>query len=183
MIDDIVFKKVTMENLEIACKIQNEIFPKEDGRQNFIEQINQDQYRKEQDYRIVYLGDEPIGITGIYSYHEYPENAWLGWFGITEKYRKKGYGGIVLDKTIKLAEEKGYTKFRLYTDEYATSAHKLYKSRGLVEESYDNENDKDEYFEAKIYIYSKSLTEEKIDLWNNKTLGLKEQGEKEHLYD
>ena len=96
---------------------------------------------------------------------------------------KKGYGGIVLDKTIKLAEEKGYTKFRLYTDEYATSAHKLYKSRGLVEESYDNENDKDEYFDAKIYIYSKSLTEEKIDLWNNKTLGLKEQGKKEHLYD
>ena len=51
----------------------------------------------------------------------------------------------------------------------------------MIEELYDNPNDKDEYFDAEIYIYSLSLTEEQIDLWNNKTLGLKEQGEKEHL--
>ena len=88
---------------------------------------------------------------------------------------------IVLDKTIQLAKEKKYTKFRLYTDEFAKSAHKLYKSRGMADELYDNEDDKDEYFEAKIYIHSLSLTDEPIDLWNNKILGLKEQGEKEHL--
>lgn len=181
MNNNIVFERVNKDNLEIACKIQNEIFPEEDGRQNFVEQIRQDPYRKEQDYYIVYFDNEPIGVTGIYSYHEYPENAWLGWFGILEKYRNNGYGGIVLDKTIQLAKDKNYTKFRLYTDEYATSAHKLYKSRGLVEELYNNENDKDEYFDAKIYIYSLSLTDEPIDLWNNKILGLKEQGEKEHL--
>ena len=46
----------------------------------------------------------------------------------------------------------------------------------------DNEDDKDEYFIADIYIYSISLTKEKIDLWDNKILGLKEQGEKENLY-
>ena len=32
-------KKITNDNLELACKIQNEIFPKEDARRNFIEQI------------------------------------------------------------------------------------------------------------------------------------------------
>lgn len=181
MKEKISFRKINFNNLELACKIQNELFPEEDGRQNFIEQINNDPYRKEQDYYIVYFEEEPIGVTGIYSYHEYPENAWLGWFGILEKYRNNGYGGIVLDKTIQLAKEKKYTKFRLYTDEFAKSAHKLYKSRGMVDELYDNEDDKDEYFEAKIYIYSLSLTDEPIDLWNNKILGLKEQGEKEHL--
>ncbi len=180
--EKIFFERITWDNLELACKIQNEIFPEEDGRQNFIEQIEKDPYRKEQDYYIVYLNQEPIGITGIYSYHEYPENAWLGWFGILNQYRKKGYGGIVLDKTIELAKEKGYTKFRLYTDEYAKSAHKLYKSRGLIEELYNNKEDKDEFFIAEIYIYSLSLTYEPIDLWNNKILGLKEQGEKENLY-
>ena len=46
----------------------------------------------------------------------------------------------------------------------------------------DNEDDKDEYFIADIYIYSISLIKEKIDLWDNKILGLKEQGEKENLY-
>ena len=181
MKEKISFRKIDFNNLELACKIQNELFPEEDGRKNFIEQINNDPYRKEQEYYIVYFEEEPIGVTGIYSYHEYPESAWLGWFGILEKYRNNGYGGIVLDKTIQLAKEKKYTKFRLYTDEFAKSAHKLYKSRGMVEELYDNPEDKDEYFDAKIYIYSLSLTDEPIDLWNNKILGLKEQGEKEHL--
>ena len=81
-----------------------------------------------------------------------------------------------------LKTKKGYTKLRLYTDEYAKSAHKLYASRGFIKELYDNEDDKDEYFIADIYIYSISLTKEKIDLWDNKILGLKEQGEKENLY-
>ena len=59
------FEKITYDNLELACKIQNTIFPEEDARQNFIEQINQDPYRKEQDYSIVYVDNEPIGVTGI----------------------------------------------------------------------------------------------------------------------
>ena len=71
----------------------------------------------------------------------------------------------------------------MYTDEYAKSAHKLYKSKGLIEEPYDNKDDKDDYFDAKIYIYSLSLTDDPIDLWNNKTIGLKEQGEKENMYN
>ena len=178
----IIFKKITNDNLEVACKIQNEIFPKEDARQNFIEQINNDSYRKEMDYCIVYLGESPIGVTGIYSYNEYPNDAWLGWFGILEKYRKLGYGSKVLDMTINIAKEKGYKTFRLYTDEYAKSAHKLYESKGLIKELYDRDDDKDEYFIADIYIYSISLTSKKVELWNNKFLGLKEQGKKENLY-
>lgn len=180
MKEKMILKKIDYNNLELACKIQNEIFPEEDGRQNFIDQINKNPYRKELDYYVVNYNDEPVGITGIYSYHEYPESAWLGWFGILEKYRNNGYGKMALDKTIQLAKEKKYTKFRLYTDEFATFAHKLYESRGLVKELYDNENDKDEYLDAKIFIYSLSLTSEPIDLWNNKILGLKEQSEKEH---
>ena len=104
------FEKITYDNLELACKIQNAIFPEEDARQNYIEQINQDPYRKEQDYSIVYVDNEPIGVTGIYSYHEYPESAWLGWFGILSEHRGKGYGKAALEKTIELAKEKGYTK-------------------------------------------------------------------------
>jgi RimJ/RimL family protein N-acetyltransferase len=178
----IEFIKITNDNLELACKVQNEIFPEEDARQNFVEQVNNDPYRKEMNYCIVYLDGTPIGVTGIYSYNEYPNDAWLGWFGILEKYRKSGYGGKVLDMTIKIAKEKGYENFRIYTDEYADDAHKLYESRGFIKEIYDREDDKDEYFIADIYIYSISLTNKKVELWNNKFLGLKEQGEKENLY-
>lgn len=182
MEDKIKFKKITKDNLEVACNVQNEIFPDEDARENFIEQINNDPYRKEMDYYIVYLDNTPIGVTGIYSYNEYPDDAWLGWFGILKEYRRTGFGGKVLDKTIKLAREKEYKNFRLYTDEYAKSAHKLYESRGMVKEIYDREDDKDEYFIADIYVYSIGLTNGQVELWNNKFLGLKEQGEKENLY-
>ena len=135
--DMIKLVKITNENLELACKIQNEIFPEEDARENFIEQINKDPYRKEMDYYIVYAENIPIGVTGIYSYNEYPDDAWLGWFGILEAYRQKGYGGIVLDITMELARKKGYKNFRIYTDEYAKSAHKLYESRNMIKELYD----------------------------------------------
>lgn len=81
---------------------------------------------------------------------------------------------------MELSKEKGYKNFRLYTDEFAKSAHKLYRSRGLIEELYDNKEDKDKYIDATIYIYSCSLTGNPIDLWNNKNIGLKEQSEKEH---
>ena len=182
MNNEIIFKKITNDNLEIACKIQNEIFPEEDARANFIDCINKNPYRKELDFYIAYLDDTPIGVTGVYSYHEYPDDAWLGWFGILKEYRKNGYGSIVLNKTIELAKEKGYKNFRLYTDEYAEDAHRLYTSHGFISEVYDRDDDKDEYFIADIYIYSKSLTNNKVELWNNKFLGLKEQGEKENSY-
>ena len=72
--------------------------------------------------------------------------------------------------------------FRLYTDENAKSAHKLYKSRGLVGELYDNKDDQIEGFDGELFVYSVSLTDKPIDLWNNRVLGLKEQGKKQELY-
>ena len=182
LLDKLIFTRINKDNLDLACKIQNTIFPKEDARQNYIEGINKDPYRKELNHFIVYLGNTPIGVTGLYSYNEYPEDAWLGWFGILEEYRKNGYGGTVLDKVIELAKQKGYKRFRVYTDEFAEDAHKLYESRGMIKEKYDREDDKDEYFIADIFIYSISLTNDNISLWNNKLLGLKEQGEKENMY-
>lgn len=47
MQDKILFELITYDNIEIACKIQNEIFPEEDARENFLEQIRRDPYRKE----------------------------------------------------------------------------------------------------------------------------------------
>jgi len=179
---NVVFKKITEDNLKLACKIQNEIFPKENAKANYLEQINNDSSKKEMDYNIVYLDDNPIGITGLYSYNEYPLDAWLGWFGILNSFRNKGYGRLVLRKTIEMAKDKGYKNIRIYTDEFATKAQHLYESEGFIKESYDREDDKDEFFIAKVYIYSKSLNNRQIDLWNNKIIWLKEQGRKEQLY-
>lgn len=179
MIDNMHFEEVTKENLDLACSIQNEIFPKENARQNYIEQIENTHNQKELIYYIVYVGNIAVGITGIYSYYEYPTEGWLGWFGILEKYRHNGYGGKALDKTISLVKEKGYLNFRLYTGEEFKSAHKLYSSRGMISEPYVNQEDIDGCYDMDIYIYSKSLDNKPIELWNNKNIHLKEQSEKE----
>lgn len=180
---NIVFQKITKENLNLASSIQNEIFPEEDGTANFVECIEKDPYRKELDFYIAYDGDIPIGVTGVYSYHEYPEDAWLGWFGILEEYRKQGYGSEVFDLTVDLAKSKGYKNLRLYSDDSFQAAHRLYTSKGMIKEIYDNELDVDPYAPENLitYIFSLSLTAEKVSNWNNKILGLKEQGMKEHL--
>ncbi len=69
------FIEVTYENLETAVEIQNRIFPGEDGRQNYIDGITKDSYRKEMVNYIVYSNNKPIGVVGLYSYHEYPKDA------------------------------------------------------------------------------------------------------------
>lgn len=48
---------------------------------------------------------------------------------------------------------------------------------------YDNPDDKDNFIDAKIFIYSKSLDNKPVEKWNNKMLGLKEQSNKEHNWN
>ena len=172
------FIEVTYENLELAVKIQNSIFPLEDGRLNYIEGITNDPYRKEMVNYIALDNNEPIGVVGLYSYNEYPEDAWLSWFGVLEQYRKKGYGSAIFDFFEEISKEKGYKAIRVYTDDEFDSAINLYTKKGMVKEYYSNELESDEINNETI-IFSKSLTLEKTEKWNNKFLQLTAQVEKE----
>ena len=172
------FEEVNKENLEIAVQIQNEIFPLEDGRANFIEGIDNNPYRKEMINFIIYEKKEPIGVVGLYSYNEYPNDAWLSWFGILEKFRNKGYGLLSFDFFESLAKEKGYLSIRVYTSSEFDVAIKLYQNKKMISERYNNKLECAEINEETI-IFSKSLTNKKIDLWNNKYLELTSQIEKE----
>ena len=126
-------------------------------------------------YYIVYDNNEEIGITGIY-YYDY-ESAWLGWFGVLPNKRSKSYGKRILEKTMELAKQKGFKTMRLYTDELNNSnAINLYKKLGFVGEKYSAEN-----LTYDCYIYSKSLNNEKVELWNNKMLGLAYQSQLDHF--
>lgn len=170
--------EVNKENLEIAVKIQNEIFPLEDGRQNYIEGITNDPYRKEMTNYIVYNEEIPIGVVGLYSYNEYPSDAWLSWYGVIDKYRNKGFGSKIFDFFEELAFKKGYSAIRVYTSSEFDIAISVYEKKGMIKEYYSNELESDEINNETI-IYSKSLTEEKTLKWNNKFLGLTAQSEKE----
>ena len=172
------FVVVTYDNLELAVRIQNTIFPLEDGRANYIEGITNDPYRKEMVNYIVFDNNEPIGVVGLYSYNEYPEDAWLSWFGVLEQFRNKGYGSAIFDFFEKISKEKGYNAIRVYTDDEFDSAINLYTKKGMIREYYSNELESDEINNGTI-VFSKSLTLEKTKKWNNKFLQLTAQVEKE----
>jgi len=174
----LTFIEVTYENLEVAVRIQNQIFINEDGRKNYIEGIINDPYRKEMVNYIVYNKDIPIGVVGLYSYSEYPNDAWLSWFGVLEEYRNNGYGSRMFDFFEKISKDKGYLSIRVYTDNEFDSAIKLYVKKGMIKEDYHNVLESKEINDETI-IFSKSLTLDKVKKWNNKFLGLTIQSEKE----
>lgn len=181
--NNLICEKVTNENLDLAIKIQNTIFPNENGALNlkasadksFVEEVYGKDYRKSVDFWICKNEDgEPIGITGIYSYVEYPNDAWCGWFGIMPNMQGKGYGRKLFSWTIEKAKEMGFENFRLYTDlEDNNIAAGLYRKVGMIEEPYTAED----MGEEKIVIFSKSLISENTEKFRNKNLFLKKQEE------
>ncbi len=178
------FVLVDFTNYKKAIEIQNIIFPNEDGtinilasldRELFIKKTGIDYVEDNVKYYIVYDNNEEVGITGLYNYDSI--SAWLAWFGVLPDKRRKSYGKRILEKTMKLAKQKGFKTMRLYTDAIENAdAIKLYKKLGFVGEKYSAEE-----LLYDCYIYSKSLNDEKVDLWNNKLLGLSEQSQLDHF--
>lgn len=176
---NLTFETVTQNNLDLIVDIQTQIFPNESARQNYIDTLEKNPYRKEIANWLVYDQDKPIGIVGFYSYHEYPQTAWLGWFGVLEKERGKGYGSAIFDFFIEYAKKRGYTEARLYTDKLSNiEALDFYKHKGMTAENYTNERESKEVTDSTL-LFSLSLTDKPIERWNNKYLELNEQLEKQ----
>lgn len=177
------YHQITKENLAKAVKVQNEIFPNENGKQNFIDSINGVDYRQELIFWLVYLDQTPIGIIGLYAYHKYSKDAWMGWYGILPEYRGKGYGSAIFDFFEQAARGKGYQNIRLYTDSVDNlEATKLYIKKGMISEEYAHPQDI-VHSVGKLLIFSKSLIDEPVEKWNNRYLGLKEQEKRQNLFD
>ena len=178
------FVLVDFTNYKKAIEIQNTVFPNEDGTINILASLDRELFIKKTGidygednvkYYIVYDNNEEVGITGLYNYDSI--SAWLAWFGVLPDKRRKSYGKRILEKTMELAKQKGFKTMRLYTDAIENAeAVKLYKKLGFVGEKYTAE---DLLYDC--YIYSKSLNDEKVDLWNNKLLGLSEQSQLDHF--
>ncbi len=93
---------------------------------------------------IINKKERVIGITGHYTEDiEGKDNGiiWLGWFGVLEKYRGKGYGKELLEKSInKVKKFKGiglkqrFKELRLYTtkdEKHEAKARLMYRKRGF----------------------------------------------------
>ena len=168
------FDELDANNLKSAIKMQNNIFPLENGAEDLKESVENrvPSHQIIQKYWLAKINYKFIGITGIYAYKIAPKDAWLGWFGVIQEERGNGYATQILDWTINKAKQLGFETIRLYTDEEDNAqAINLYKKQGFVGEIYNNPEDI--HFEiSKTLIYSKNLIGEKTTLWANKYLGL-----------
>ncbi len=174
----LLYYEITSENLDIAMDIQNTIFPDYSAKVNYIEAIEGITNNK---YYLLTNGKDYVGVIGIYTCIIDPESAWLGWFGILEKYRNKGYGREALLIFEKMARERGCRYARLYTDKYDNElALRFYRLNDYIFEDYVNEEDSAS-LNYPILIGSKALDGSKVEPWNDRSIELTEQIEKQKI--
>ncbi len=177
MKEKLKFVKITRENIDFATEFQMSLFEGECGYEHFLYTI--DSNNKYLSYYLVYLNNELVGITGIYSFEQLEEtnSLWLGWFGLDPKYRGRGLGKQMLLDTLDIVKE--YAKnddrikyFRLYTSTRNNPiACKLYREVMDIEEKYDYPGDFD--YDGSCLIFTKILDpNDQNKKWNNRFLNL-----------
>lgn len=168
------FEEISKDNIKVAAKLQYEIFPNSSAYSVYKSKITGERKDLYIGY-IAYMGDKPIGVTGIYEIPEYSDTVWLSWFGIKKEYRKLGYGKQILDYTIEMAKTLNKKYLRLYSFEiWNSEAQAFYKRNMDLGEYYYNEKEHKDIFEGKPKIFSISLCDEKVELWNDKFINISE---------
>lgn len=171
-----IFERITQDNIEFAIKVHSELFPDFSAERNYVESFDGNHSYQ---YSLIMLEEKCIGIIGLYSYSQYPDSAWLGWFGIRKQYRRMKYGTQAIKEFEKTAVKKGFCFARLYTDKHNNDAAiSFYRVNGYIEESYYN-NDDPASADHPIIIFSKPLLGQDPIPWNNKNIYLTEQIEKQ----
>lgn len=174
IIKSLRFEEISKDNIKVAAKLQYKIFPNSSAYSVYKSKITEEKKDLYIGY-IAYRGDEPVGVTGIYEIPEYPETVWLSWFGIKKEYRELGYGKQIFDYTIEMAKAYKKKYLILYTFEiWNNEAQKFYKRNMDIEEYYYNEKENKDIFEGKPKIFSISLCDEKVELWDNKFINISE---------
>jgi len=130
--DKIQFKTFTKyKDEEIRCGLQNEIFKSSNRIALKVEDIifdeNQEYYLNEGSIFLLYNG-QYIGYGQII---KESNKLSIVNFGLVEKYRKLGYGTILLNYLIKLAKHYGHPKLYLKVDYENYAAQKLYYRLGF----------------------------------------------------
>ena len=138
----LTYKWANNSRIEDVKEIQRKIFPNEDFTKACFSDAVLFPYLRCKIYFLVYDNNELIGITGMYEYNDYSDEAWLGWFGVVPEHRNKGYGRQILLDGIESLRKLKYKYLRLYTDINDNfEACKLYHDLGFKHECYYKEND------------------------------------------
>lgn len=165
------YEVVTLDNIELAYQIQHEVWPNEADYGSFWDKATHT--REDNISWLVYVGDNLIGITGVYVEDIDINSIWLDWFAILPCYRKNGFGKQILLDTIDYCRKLGkYRYFRLDTTYYKNRPCLfLYNKVMDVREDYTAEDTDTCKYHYLIYSYDLS-GRGMVELWDNKYLGL-----------
>lgn len=171
------YELIDENNIKLATSIQHTIFPDECAYIHYKYAIDTNYKRNK--YFIIKWNEVPVGVIGLYIDDEIDnESIWLGWFGILPEFRSKGIGRKSILDMIQEAKKYNRKYFRLYTNDKGDStARPLYRSVMQLYENYNNLNDYN--YDGNCLVYSYSLCNEKVSLWNNRFLNLKEDKQDE----
>lgn len=170
--EEIKYAEITLENIVHATQTEMRIFPDMCG---FLSYYNA--FKKGAPYYLVRYRGQTAGITGLYEDDRLGEKntVWLGWYGLLPEFRGLGLGRTVLCDTIAEAKRRGYDTFRLYTSvKRCSAACALYDKVMDAGEDYTLEEP-----ELMRRVYSKSLTDKKVEPWNDRYLYLTENHSEE----
>lgn len=166
------YKAVDFYNLDLAVKIQKQVWPDEEAKTNL-----EDHIKKElpsfKDY-IVYNGFNPIGLTGVYVEENLDNKSiWLSWFCVLPQFRNKGFGTAMLKDTIEYAKSLNEFEFFRVNSSYweGREAIEFYDKNLQFKEPYTVEDT----FEEKhnLLIYTTNLTDRKdFVAWGNKNINI-----------
>ena len=173
------FVPVTKDNIILATEIEMKFWSNSCAYNSYL-----NAYNKGKPYWLVYKDDEIVGISGIYDYPELGEKntAWLGWFGVLEKFRGLGYGKEILLKTLDIAKEQGYSILRLYSSKRTDLCPNAVPFYNKISSQFNGfvEDYTLEQLEMQRIVVSFSLNGQQISKWNNRNLFLEKDKKDEN---
>lgn len=170
---DLRYERINKDNIITAAKVQYEIFPNSSAYSKYLQEIKDDKNGLPVSF-LVFEGELPIGVVGLYEIPEYSDTIWISWFGLLKNYRLKGYGSQILRDIIEKARRYNKDFLRLFTyEKWNSEAQEFYKKHMQIGEYYTNKDD-DQFNikEGKCKIFGLSLSGKKIDFWNDKFIDI-----------
>lgn len=113
---NIIFEKITKQNLDEAIILARTLFPHDvhDG-EFWPESAFRSSLRgKTFEYFIVRDGKTAVGVTGYYKDRDKHSVYWIGWDGILPEFQGKGYGTASMTWTLNKIKEVGATSAKVW---------------------------------------------------------------------
>lgn len=162
---DIYYVKLNEENINKAKELQQTLFPEDEkSLQYFMDTIKNTNSNIE--YYLACFNKEVIGITGFYELPNYPDDIFIGRFGLLPDYRDNGFGKRIFLDTINMVYKLDKKYLRVIVNN---------KIHIKLDRLCKNYMDKEEVYNEDTTIYSKNLTKENMPLWNKRMLDIENE--------